>query len=193
MAQLAYALAPGKLTELRERLTALIPDRVPADAAYEIVLQSYLFFGYAQAIEAAKIFAICDFPRAVESSDGSAPPSYATLTERGRKLCSRIYAPNYERLVANMKSISPELAEWMVVEGYGRVLSRPGPSGEERELASIVFLVSSGHPVQLYSHVRGARNLGISREKLIAALAGVDFDSQQQEMLKVTIAKVYDE
>ncbi len=124
-------------------------------------MQSYLFFGYAQAIESAKIFSHNLAGRGLVIPHlPDIASEIADLRKRGEGLCRTIYAPNYERLVANMAAISPELSNWMVVEGYGKVLSRPGPTELEREIASIVFLAISGHPVQLYSHVRGARNLG---------------------------------
>ena len=107
------------------------------------------------------------------------------------RLCREIYAPNFERLVANMASVSPELSKWMVEEGYGKVLSRPGPTGLEREVASIVFLSISGHPVQLYSHVRGARNLGATRELLVSVVDEAELNEAQASLIQGTIAKVF--
>ncbi len=189
---MASALAPGKLMSLHRELDALIPQPLPADVTYEIVLQSYLFFGYAQAIEAAKVFA------EVARAKGSTLPEilsedhdWAEWRRRGEALCARIYHPNFVRLVANMASVSPELSEWMVVEGYGKVLSRPGPTALEREVASIVFLAISQHPVQLYSHVRGARNLGATGGQLAAIAAAIDLTEAQQEMIKATITRVF--
>ena len=106
-------------------------------------------------------------------------------------MCATIYSPNFERLVANMASVSPELAEWMVVEGYGKVLSRPGPTALEREVASIVFLANSNHPVQLYSHVRGARNLGATAEQLAAVMAAAGLAEPQRRLIAGTVARVY--
>ncbi len=189
---MASALAPGKLVSLRCELNALIPQPLPAEVTYEIVLQSYLFFGYAQAIEAAKVFA------EVARAKGSTLPEilsedhdWAEWRERGEALCAQIYHPNFDRLVANMASVSPELSEWMVVEGYGKVLSRPGPTALEREVASIVFLAISQHPVQLYSHVRGARNVGATGGQLAAVAGAIDLTEAQRGMITSTIAQVF--
>lgn len=155
VASLAAVVGLSDLKPLRVRLQDFLPDKLPPRTAYEIVLQSYLFFGYAQAIEACKVFADVlrekSLPLIVSQVDSV---TSEVIRKRGEKLCRRIYAPNFERLIGNMREVSPELAEWMVVEGYGKVLSRPNAGTVEREVASIVYLSISGHPVQLYSHVR---------------------------------------
>ncbi|MBK7092188.1 MAG: hypothetical protein IPH59_10820 [bacterium] len=190
--KLANALSPGKSEELEKALATLVPESLPVDVAYEIVLQSYLFFGYAQAIESAKIFFgnLTKRGLKIPHSPDIAFDS-ASLRKRGEELCRSIYAPNFERLVANMAEVSPELSHWMVEEGYGKVLSRPGPTGMEREVASIVFLAISGHPVQLFSHVRGARNLGATREFLVSVVEEAGLKKPQKELIQGTIDKVF--
>lgn len=190
--KLANALSPGKSEELEKALATLVPDSISVEVAYEIVLQSYLFFGYAQAIESAKLFHgnLTRRGLKIPHSPDVAFDS-ASLRKRGETLCRSIYAPNFERLVANMAEVSPELSHWMVEEGYGKVLSRPGPTGLEREIASIVFLAGSGHPVQLFSHVRGARNLGATREFLVSVIGEAGMAKPQLELIQGTIDKVF--
>ena len=48
----------------------------------------------------------------------------------------------------------------MVVEGYGRVLGRPGLTLVIRGLCIVVTLAVTGASKQLYSHLRGALNVG---------------------------------
>lgn len=187
--KLANALSPGKSGKLENAVTRLVPDPVPVAVAYEIVLQSYLFFGYAQAIESAKVFTNNLTTRGIVIPH--IPDVTSDLKQRGEALCREIYAPNFERLVANMTSVSPELSKWMVEEGYGKVLSRPGPTGLEREIASIVFLAVSGHPVQLFSHVRGARNLGATRELLVSVIVEAGLDEMQALLIQGIIGKVF--
>ena len=45
---------------------------------------------------------------------------------RGKALCRRIYGPVYDRMIARMAGFHPDLADWILADGYGRVLSRPG-------------------------------------------------------------------
>jgi 4-carboxymuconolactone decarboxylase len=48
----------------------------------------------------------------------------------------------------------------MVVEGYGKVLGRPGLDLTTRELCIAALLAVLRAPRQLYSHLRGALNAG---------------------------------
>jgi 4-carboxymuconolactone decarboxylase len=189
---LAYALAPGNLDRLGDLLPQVVPQPLPPEVAYEIVLQSLLFFGYPQALEAAKIFshsmATSGNLRWRQADDLT---DSASIRRRGEQLCSLVYRGNHQRLIDNVQSVSPELADWMVADAYGKVLSRPGPTALEREIASIVFLVCSGHPVQLYSHVRGARNLGAARDEIEAAIRQSGLAPRQLELVRATTDKVY--
>ena len=190
--KLASALSPDKKADLGQNLTVLVPNSVPVAVAYEIVLQSYLFFGYAQAIESAKTFSETMLKKQIlipHSVDENAAGN--AWRKRGEALCRKIYAPNFERLVANMAAVSPELSDWMIDEGYGKVLSRPGPTELEREVASVVFLAISGHPVQLYSHIRGAKNLGASEVLMVSISEHSDLSESQQKLVLSTIEKVY--
>ena len=189
---LAFSLAPGNLERLKEKLPKLVPVSLPCSVAYELVLQSHLFFGFAQAIEAAKLF--CEF----EASYGLKADRFETesvprkiLTARGESLCRRIYDPNFDRLQGNMRAFSPELATWMIDDGYGKVLSRPGPETIEREIASIVFLGCSGHPVQLFSHVRGAKNLGASSDLILKATSGSGMSAAQCGSVSLAVKKAF--
>lgn len=174
---------------MRALLPEIVPVPLPPIVAYEVLLQSHLFFGFAQAIEAAKVFA------EVVEADGSFMPADETSNEerqrRGRELCERIYYPNLERLVSNLGKVSPELTEWMVVDGYCKVLSRPGPTALEREIASIVFLAISGHQVQLHSHVRGVRNLGGTPDLIRSALGTGILSREQMDAVEGKVEQVF--
>jgi alkylhydroperoxidase/carboxymuconolactone decarboxylase family protein YurZ len=192
IAALAAALSPGNLDHLRAMLPEVVPVPLPPVVAYEVLLQSHLFFGFAQAIEAAKVFAEV-VPR--EGADGSLVSANEIGSEemqrRGRALCEQIYYPNFERLVSNLGKASPELAEWMVADGYCKVLSRPGPTALEREIASIVFLSISGHQVQLHSHVRGARNLGATPDFIRSALGVGILSREQMDAVEAKVEQVF--
>jgi 4-carboxymuconolactone decarboxylase len=49
----------------------------------------------------------------------------------------------------------------MIVEGYGKVLSRPGLDLGRRELCIVAACVASGQERQLHSHLHGALNVGV--------------------------------
>jgi 4-carboxymuconolactone decarboxylase len=87
-----------------------------------------------------------------------------------------VYGASYERLRTNIRALHPELDEWMIVEGYGKVLSRPGLDLARRELCIVAACAAAGQERQLHSHLHGAVNAGASAETISAvldALAGV--------------------
>jgi 4-carboxymuconolactone decarboxylase len=99
--------------------------------------------------------------------------TYESVTDwrqRGEELCQRIYGSNYEKLLQNVASLSPNLREWMLYEGYGRVLARAALPIDLRELGIIAILTVKGLPRQLHSHLRGARRIGASRTELEQAI-----------------------
>jgi 4-carboxymuconolactone decarboxylase len=59
----------------------------------------------------------------------------------------------------------------MVVEGYGKVLARPGLPLVMRELCIVAILAVTGASKQLYSHLRGALNVGALPADVDTALA----------------------
>jgi alkylhydroperoxidase/carboxymuconolactone decarboxylase family protein YurZ len=192
IAALAAALSPGNLEHLRVILPKVLPTPLPPAVAYEVLLQSHLFFGFAQSIEAAKVFAeVVPCERTDEGFVSTEKTGSEEQQRRGRALCERIYYPNFERLMSNLGKTSPELAEWMVVDGYGKVLSRPGPTELEREIASIVFLAISGHQVQLHSHVRGARNLGATPDLIRSALGADVLSRAQMNVVDAKMKQVF--
>ncbi|MDO8549535.1 MAG: hypothetical protein Q7S39_05195 [Ignavibacteria bacterium] len=144
--------------------------RIPAKKIYEVLLQSYLFAGFPSALISLKLFKEI-FPISIKKK--SKIQSYSELKRRGEKTCRKIYGDKYEKLIENVNSFSPELADWLVVEGYGKVLSRHQLNLKERELAIIAMMTVLKYENQLYSHIIGAYRLGIKMSfisKLIDSL-----------------------
>jgi 4-carboxymuconolactone decarboxylase len=71
-----------------------------------------------------------------------------------------VYGANYERLRDNVRALHPALESWMVRDGYGRVLSRPGLDLLRRELCVIAQTAVLEARPQLLSHLKGAMNAG---------------------------------
>lgn len=76
--------------------------------------------------------------------------------------------------MAKMTRYHPDLAEWILVDGYGKVLARPGLTLVERELIVVAVLAALRLPMQLESHERGALRVGASKREVAAmkAVAG---------------------
>ena len=69
-----------------------------------------------------------------------------------------------------MKSLHPSLWAWILRDGYGRVLSRPGLPARDRELLAVAVLAALGLDPQREAHVRGARRLGATPAQVAEAL-----------------------
>ena len=78
----------------------------------------------------------------------------------GEATCAAVYGTMYERLRANIRELHPALDEWMITEGYGKVLSRPGLDLARRELCIVAACAARGQDRQLHSHLHGALNVG---------------------------------
>lgn len=128
------------------------------DMMYEALLQVYLFAGFPAALEALSIL-----HKVYGSHSNKKLEEYNVelFTQRGKATCKQIYTHVYDTMMNKLHMISPEMSEWMIIEGYGKTLSRPGLSLQERELCIIAILAAGNWKNQLYSHIRGALLLGI--------------------------------
>ncbi len=72
-----------------------------------------------------------------------------------------------------MERLHPALAEGILEEGYGRVLSRPGLSPRERELILVPVLAATRAWRQLPGHLRGARRVGASWDEIRRVIGGI--------------------
>jgi 4-carboxymuconolactone decarboxylase len=154
----------------------------------EVVLQSYLFAGFPRALNAAREWRRVTgsgAPLAAAQADGAPEPAatlagvtYAAAFEwrlRGEETCAAVYGPSYEKLRANITALHPALDQWMIVEGYGKVLSRSGLDIGRRELCIVAACAAAQQDRQLHSHLLGARNVGVPDDVVgatIEALAG---------------------
>ena len=160
------ALASGDKVALAD---AFSQARVVAEDSEveEVLLQSYLFLGFPASLNGMAAW------RRLTGSEptGPAAPDYSAWESRGREVCGAVYSGQYERLRENVRALHPDLEQWMVVEGYGKVLGRPGLSLVIRELCIVATLAVTGASKQLYSHLRGALNVGAPPADVDVALA----------------------
>ena len=158
MLPLICAAAVLRLDDILEELILLAKrKRIPNTRLYEALLQNYLFAGYASAIISLQILSKHVRFNAKTSNDDMNLYHFKT---RGEKNCKAIYGKKFDKLIANVNSFSPELSEWLVLEGYGKVLGREGLSLKERELCIVSVLTALKFEDQLYSHVNGAFRVG---------------------------------
>jgi 4-carboxymuconolactone decarboxylase len=174
LAMTGAATARGGERALRRFFASALALGTTAPELGEIALQTYLFAGYPRAINA--LFALRAVTRGYEPLRDAAPaggnPSRRNHERRGVTLCRRIYRSDYSALRRNIAALNPDLDRWMVVEGYGRVLGRPGLDPLSREFAALSALVVLDVPRQIRSHLRGALNLAATVEAVGEVLLG---------------------
>jgi 4-carboxymuconolactone decarboxylase len=150
---------------------------VPHPWIEELLLQTYLFAGFPRALNAFREWRR-RVPLPAESS--ATEIDTAAWSERGRETCRAVYGGMYEKLRENIHGLHPALDSWMIVEGYGKVLSRPGLDLPRRELCIVAACVASGQDRQLHSHLHGALNVGVApavvRQSLDALASAVSDD-----------------
>jgi 4-carboxymuconolactone decarboxylase len=98
-----------------------------------------------------------------DHAEGGEPSQYEGWREwlaRGEATCRVIYGPHYDRLRQNVRALHPALDTWMMVDGYGKTVSRPGLDLARRELCAVALLLPQDAPRQLLSHLKGALNAG---------------------------------
>jgi 4-carboxymuconolactone decarboxylase len=145
-------------------------SRVDANAVDEIILQSYLFAGFPRALNAARTWRSVSDTAAPKNDPESETADLETWRDRGLATCEIVYGESYERLRRNIRGLHPALDEWMIVDGYGKVLSRPGVDLRTRELCVVAACAVAGQQRQLHSHLGGAMNAGASFEEVAAVL-----------------------
>jgi len=170
LCRFAAALCAGDEDSLREAVNLALDQYIPVSMLREVVLTSYLFDGYPTALEGFRILSsISGLPKSAER-DRYTPEDVSHWRERGERLCRMVYGPQFERLTEHILEIAPELAEAMIIEGYGKVLSRPGLDVRLRELCVVTILACKGRERQLLSHILGSLRLGASEENIATAL-----------------------
>jgi 4-carboxymuconolactone decarboxylase len=174
LVRLAAAVAQGYEPEVRERIADVRRAMVPISWVEELLLQSVLMAGYPRTLIAFGIWRKSSRVPAPETDPDSDYVNVEEWTRRGEDTCHQIYGDNYRRLRDNVQDLHPALDKWMITEGYGRTLSRPGLDLQRRELCTVAQTAVLEAPRQLHSHLRGALNAGANFAQVEAVLSVVN-------------------
>ena len=169
LVRIAGAIAGSPEGQVRSLMSEAVDD-VDAVQVEEIILQSYLFAGFPRTLNAMRIWRGVSERPAPESDPEAAAEDFDLWRRRGAETCAVVYGESYEKLRRNVCELHPALDEWMIVDGYGKVLSRPGVDLRTRELCVVAACAVSGQQRQLHSHLRGALNSGSSVGEIGAVL-----------------------
>jgi alkylhydroperoxidase/carboxymuconolactone decarboxylase family protein YurZ len=167
---------------LKTELQAALQQKIPLLLIRETILQAYLFAGYAATINAFHLLneLVPDDSAFLLEEDGS----LELWKERGNQLCRQIYGDQFEKLLKNMNRLHPDLADWMIWEGYGKVLSRPFLSPRVRELLIVGMTAALQVERQFHSHVRGSLHVGATPTELRRVLKAVNAEPRFHTILE---------
>lgn len=154
--RLAASLAAGSEADIRRQLQ-IASASTPAVWIEELILQTYLFAGFPRALNGMREWRRLHPEVAVPAETVTADVARA----RGEKTCATVYGSMYEKLRVNIRALHPALDDWMILEGYGKVLSRPELDLQRRELCIVAACAAAGQDRQLQSHLHGALNAGV--------------------------------
>lgn len=175
LAMCAGITADGHGEHCRRLFDALLKSdpRPDPELMREAILQTHLFAGYPRTLNALAAFRdACkkagnpltgEIKLREEPLEGD---DVETFRKRGRELFDKIYGSKAEGVDKFAKAGSPDLADWAIVEGYGRVLSRPVLEPRTRSLCIVAALIPLDVTPQLKGHVQGALNTGSTAEQL---------------------------
>jgi 4-carboxymuconolactone decarboxylase len=167
-------VAAGDEPTIRHALTSAIEADVSPVWMDELLLQSILMAGYPRALVA---FGLWRKLSGTQAPADDADADYARLAEweaRGEETCATVYGGNYAKLRRNVRELHPAVDRWMLVEGYGRTLGRPGLDLLRRELCTVAQTAVLQTHRQLHSHLRGALHSGATFEQVDGVLAVVN-------------------
>jgi 4-carboxymuconolactone decarboxylase len=159
------------LDQAREAVSAGVLSRPEVE---EGLLQAYLFVGFPGVLDAFSAWraGLPGGERSEAAPDDplGGPGRESEREARGQEVCRTVYGSAYERLRSNVRRLHPDLDRWMILEGYGKVLGRPGLDLPTRELCVVALLAAAARAPQLHSHLRGALRSGAEEGRVRAAL-----------------------
>jgi len=174
LVRLAAVLCAGSEAAMREAIAGVV-GKVDPEWVEEIVLQTYIFAGFPRALNAAREWRRASGRRAPRDDDGAHPERECeSWRERGEQTCQIVYGPFYSGLRHNIRELHPALDAWMIVDGYGKVLSRPALDLKRRELCVVAACAAARQDRQLHSHLHGALHAGASAGEVVDALRTVE-------------------
>jgi 4-carboxymuconolactone decarboxylase len=192
LCRLAATIAVGTEPQLRDGMNDVLREGVPPQWVEEVVLQSYLFAGFPRALNAAREWRRVSGRRAPAVDAGAMYGDADAWRTLGEETCAIVYGPFYERLRHNIRDLHPALDAWMIVEGYGKVLSRSDLDLKRRELCIVAVCAAAEQDRQLHSHLHGARNAGATPDEVDGALAAADahLDADARRRIRLLWARV---
>ncbi len=167
---LAAEIAAGSEGDIRSAMIRTAASGVRPEWVEELILQSYLFAGFPRTLNAMREWRRASGRQPPADDEGTGFERADEWHARGERTCAIVYGPMYKRLRVNIGQLHPALDSWMIVDGYGKVLSRPALDLMRRELCIVSVCAAADQERQLHSHLHGALHSGATREQLESVL-----------------------
>lgn len=88
--------------------------------------------------------------------------------DRGLAKMREMFGPGINSALKGLAAASPDLARCLVEFPFGDIYSRPGLDLKTREMLTVAALTVLGYPqAELKDHIRGALNVGCTREEIL--------------------------
>jgi 4-carboxymuconolactone decarboxylase len=168
LVRLSAVVAGGSERDIRDMMATAMSE-IPLPWVEELLLQTYLFAGFPRALNAMREWRRLQ-PEVVSTSANGSEEQWRL---DGEETCAAVYGTMYDRLRENIRALHPLLDDWMINEGYGKVLSRPELDLQRRELCIVAACAVQDQDRQLHSHLRGAVNVGVAPVVVSAALDAI--------------------
>lgn len=172
LVRLAAVIAAGTEADVRAELARAQQD-ARVEWIEEVILQSYLFAGFPRTLNAAREWRKVSGREAPHFDEGERLDRAEEWRRQGEATCAIVYGPFYEKLRSNIRALHPALDAWMIVEGYGKVLSRAALDLARRELCIVAACAASRQDRQLHSHLHGALHAGASEAAISDTLSAI--------------------
>lgn len=90
---------------------------------------------------------------------------------RGFARLQEVHGALGEDVLDKLREVAPDFADMVIAFPYGDLHSRPGLPARDRQMAIVSALAAMGNAEEeLRIHMRGALNVGVTREELVELL-----------------------
>jgi 4-carboxymuconolactone decarboxylase len=91
--------------------------------------------------------------------------------KKGLEMLKIMNPASYQQLQDNLEDIAPDMARFVAEFPYGDIYTRKGLDLKTRELITVAAITALGTaPLQLKSHIKGALNVGCTREEIVEVM-----------------------
>lgn len=161
LAPLCAAAAIGRKEDLVRAALQAIHAGCTGEEVRDALLTLVPFCGFPRTLDA-----IADVRHLLPAPLAEPETVRRTWTARGLALFNRVYGKDAEKVRTTLKGLDPDVADWIVHDAYGKVLSRPQIPVSVRERIAVVLLAVQGLRNQVPGHIKGAVNCGATVEQV---------------------------